>query len=223
MRRLIDGALRFQREIYGARPEMFRQLGEAQTPFAIFIACSDSRVVPELLTGREPGDIFVIRNAGNIIPPYGQSLGGSSASIEYAVGALGVENVVVCGHSGCGAMKAILRGDETGRMPAVANWIKHAAAAKEIVNATLPPTAGEQSRLKALVRENVLCQLRNLQTHPSAAAKLATGQLKLYGWVYNIENGSVDTFDAETGHFVPLTEGSLVDATPKSRFAYSSR
>jgi carbonic anhydrase len=222
MRRLIDGALRYRREFYGTRPELFRQLGEAQTPFAIFVACSDSRVAPELLTQREPGDIFVVRNAGNIIPPYGQSLGGSSASIEYAVAALGVENIVVCGHSGCSAMKAILRGDELGRMPAVERWIKHAAAAKEIVNATQPPGACEQSRLKVLVRENVLCQLRNLQTHPSVAAKLATGQLNLYGWVYNIENGSVDTFDAETGHFVPLTEGPVAGATPKSRPAYSA-
>jgi carbonic anhydrase len=106
-------------------------------------------------------------------------------------------------------------------MPAVAGWIKHAAAAKEIVDATLPQGADEETRLHALVHENVLCQIRNLQTHPIVAAKLATGSLRLYGWVYNIENGSVDTYDAETGRFVPLTLGAPVLATPRSRLSYS--
>jgi carbonic anhydrase len=219
MHRLIDGALRFQAEIQGARRDQPNYSAEQQAPFAMFIACSDSRVVPELLTQREPGDIFVVRNAGNIIPSYGPAAGGVSASIEYAVAVLGIENVVVCGHTDCGAMKAIMREDRLDRMPAVASWIKHAAAAKEIVDATLPG-ADEATRLNALVHENVLCQLRNLQTHPIVAAKLATGGLKLYGWVYNIQNGSVDTFDAETGQFVPLTRGSLAHATRKARLAY---
>ncbi len=219
MHRLIDGVLRFHRDIHGPKRELFTQLGEAQAPFAMFIACSDSRVVPELLTQREPGEIFVVRNVGNIIPSYAPSVGGVSASIEYAVAALGIESIVVCGHSDCGAMKAILREDKLDKMPAVTSWIEHAAAAKKIVDAMLP-LADERTRLHALAHENVLCQLRNLQTHPIAAAKLATGQLKLYGWVYNIENGTVDTFDAETGQFVRLTEGSLVHATPKTRLAY---
>jgi carbonic anhydrase len=221
MHRLIDGVLRFQKEIHGPRQALFSQLGEAQAPFALFIACSDSRVVPEVLTQREPGEIFVVRNAGNIIPSYGPAAGGVSASIEYAVAGIGIEDVVVCGHSDCGAMKAVLREKSLEKMPAVAGWIKHAAAAKEVVNATLPEGAGEQTRLNALVHENVLCQLRNLQTHPIVAAKLATGRLRLYGWVYNIESGTVDTFDAETGLFVPLESGKLVHATPKSRLAYS--
>jgi carbonic anhydrase len=197
MHRLVEGVLRYQKEIHGPRQALFSQLGEAQAPFALFIACSDSRVVPEVLTQREPGEIFVVRNAGNIIPSYGPAAGGVSASIEYALAAIGIEDVVVCGHSDCGAMKAILREN------------------------TLPGSADEQTRLDALVHENVLCQLRNLQTHPIVAAKLATGRLRLYGWVYNIESGTVDTFDAETGRFVPLTSGEPVYATPKSRLAYS--
>jgi carbonic anhydrase len=176
-------------------------------------------VVPELLTQREPGDIFVVRNVGNIIPSYAPSAGGVSASIEYAIAALGIESIVVCGHSDCGAMKAILREDRVDEMPAVASWIRNAAAAKKIVDATLSPSADERTRLHALVHENVLCQLRNLQTHPVAAAKLATGKLKLYGWVYNIENGTVDTFDAAAGQFVRLTEGSLAHATPPRQLA----
>ncbi len=219
MHRLIDGVLRFHRDIHGPKRDLFTQLGEAQAPFAMFVACSDSRVVPELLTQREPGDIFVVRNVGNIIPSYAPSAGGVSASIEYAIAALGIESIVVCGHSDCGAMKAILREDKVDEMPAVASWIRNAAAAKKIVDATLSPSADERTRLHALVHENVLCQLRNLQTHPVAAAKLATGKLKLYGWVYNIENGTVDTFDAATGQFVRLTEGSLAHATPPRQLA----
>ncbi len=221
MRKLIEGALRFQSEVYGRRKELFEQLGEAQAPFALFIACSDSRVAPELLTQREPGDIFVIRNAGNIIPSYGPAAGGVSASIEYAVAALGIEDLVVCGHSDCGAMKAILRENRLDKMPAVSSWIKHAAAAKEIIDATLPPSADEQTRLNALVHENVLCQIRNLQTHPIVAARLAVGRLRLYGWVYNIESGTIDTFDAASGRFVPLADGVTVQATPKSGLASS--
>ena len=157
MHRLIEGALRFQAEIHGLARQGGGQNGR-QAPFAMFIACSDSRVVPEVLTQREPGDIFVVRNAGNIIPSYGPAAGGVSASIEYAVAALGIEDVVVCGHTDCGAMKAILREDRLDKMPAVASWIKHAAAAKEIVAATLPEAADERTRLHALVHENVLCR-----------------------------------------------------------------
>ncbi len=217
MHRLIDGVLRFHRDIHGPKRDLFTQLGETQAPFAMFIACSDSRVVPELLTQREPGELFVVRNMGNIIPSYAPSAGGVSASIDYAVAALGIESIVVCGHSDCGAMKAILREDKVDKMPTVANWIHHAEAAKKIVDATLPPSADQRARLNALVHENVLCQLHNLETHPIVAAKLATGRLKLYGWVYNIENGTVDTFDAANGRFVRLTEGSLAHATPPRR------
>lgn len=219
MDKLIAGALRFQAKIRGLhRPAA----ADGREAFALFIACSDSRVVPEVLTQREPGEIFVVRNAGNIIPSYGPAAGGVSASIEYAVAALGIEDVVVCGHTDCGAMKAILREDKLEKMPAVANWIKHAAAAKEIVKATLPEGADDHARLHALVHENVLCQIRNLQTHPIVAARLATGRLRLYGWVYNIENGTVENFDAQTGRFVPLTMGKPVLATPPSRIAYSA-
>jgi carbonic anhydrase len=220
MHRLIDGVLRFQSEVHGQNRGRYMELGEGQAPFALFIACSDSRVVPEVLTQREPGDLFVVRNAGNIIPSYGPASGGVSASIEYAVAALNIENVVVCGHSDCGAMKAILREDKLDKMPAVQAWIKHSAAAKEIVEATMPE-ASEEARLHALVHENVLCQLRNLLTHPTVAARLATGRLKLYGWVYDIEHGGVDTYDAEEGRFAPLTKGSCAHATPKTRLAYS--
>ncbi len=216
MHRLIDGALRFYKDVHHPKRELFSQLGKAQSPYAVFVGCSDSRVAPELLTQSDPGDLFVVRNAGNIIPSYGPAAGGVSASIEYALAALGVETLVVCGHSDCGAMKAILRNDSLEKLPAVARWVRHAAAAREIVNATIPDSADDDTRLHALVHENVLCQLRNLETHPVVAARLATGRLRLYAWVYNIENGTIDTFDGEKGLFVPLTECSTAHATPLS-------
>jgi carbonic anhydrase len=219
MHRLVNGVLSFQRDVVASNREQFEQLQDKQTPFALFIACSDSRVAPEILTQREPGDIFVVRNAGNIIPSYGPAAGGVSASIEYAVAVLGITNIVVCGHSNCGAMKAVLQDDKLDNLPAVASWIKHAAAAKEIVN-TVMPDASPEERLNAVVHENVLCQLRNLQTHPVIAAGVATNRLRLFGWVYNIETGSVDTFDAASGQFVPLTQGLTVDATPPRQFPY---
>jgi carbonic anhydrase len=218
MQKLIEGVLRFQCDIHGQLKNC--GAGVRQSPFAVFVACSDSRVVPEVLTQREPGEIFVVRNAGNIIPSYGPAAGGVSASIEYAVAALGIEDLVVCGHTDCGAMRAILRENRLDKMPAVASWIKHAAAAKEIVDARLPESADEHTRLHALVHENVLCQIRNLQTHPVVAAKLATGKLRLYGWVYDIDTGKVETYDGETGHFVPLALGEVVQATPKPKVAY---
>jgi carbonic anhydrase len=211
MHRLIEGALRFQTEIHGGLKR--NGAGTGQAPFAVFVACSDSRVAPEVLTQRELGEIFVVRNAGNIIPSYGPAAGGVSASIEYAVAALGIEELVVCGHTDCGAMRAILRENRLDKMLAVASWIKHAAAAKEIVEATLPESADEQTRL------NVLCQIRNLQTHPIVAARLATGRLRLYGWVYNIETGSVESYDGEAGRFAPLTPGQAVQAVPNLRLA----
>ena len=220
MHRLVSGVLRFRSDVHSTRPDLYEHLGETQSPFALFIACSDSRVIPEVLTQQEPGDLFVVRNAGNIIPSYGPAAGGVSASIEFAVGVLNIENVVVCGHSDCGAMKAVMQDDrQLSGLPAVAAWIKHAAAAKEVVNAMLPD-ADPHARLHALVHENVLCQLRNLQTHPLVASRIALGRLRLYGWVYDIESGTVDTFDRDQGRFVELVEGSTVHATPKMDASY---
>src|SRR3984893_16233750 len=154
MQDIIDGFLKFQREILPGRRELFKQLATGQTPRALFIACSDSRVVPELLTQREPGDLFVIRNAGNIVPCYGPEPGGVSASVEYAVAALGVADIVVCGHSDCGAMTAILACTCLDHMPAVANWLRHADAARVVNEAH--QFGSDREKLNALVRENVI-------------------------------------------------------------------
>lgn len=202
MQDVIDGFLKFQRDVFPARRELFRQLAASQTPRTLFIACSDSRMVPELVTQREPGDLFVIRNAGNIVPSFGPEPGGVSASVEYAVAVLGVTDIVICGHSDCGAMSAVATCQCLDHLPAVANWLRYADAAKLVNEAR--EHASEHARIDSMVRENVVAQLDNLRTHPSVALGIAQGRLNLHGWVYDIESGLIDTLDATGRRFVPL-------------------
>ncbi|HFU7634487.1 TPA: cyanase [Escherichia coli] len=130
MKEIIDGFLKFQREAFPKREALFKQLATQQSPRTLFISCSDSRLVPELVTQREPGDLFVIRNAGNIVPSYGPEPGGVSASVEYAVAALRVSDIVICGHSNCGAMTAIASCQCMDHMPAVSHWLRYADSAR---------------------------------------------------------------------------------------------
>lgn len=202
MRDIIEGFLRFQKEIFPARKELFKALAVGQTPKALFISCSDSRMVPELVTQREPGELFVIRNAGNIVPSFGPEPGGVSATVEYAVAALNVKDIVICGHSDCGAMKAIATCACLDHMPAVKNWLRHADAARMINESNAHIT--EQSRVDGMVRANVVAQLNNIRTHPSVALAMSQNKLRLHGWVYDIETGLLTTLDQSTGNFVPL-------------------
>lgn len=210
MRRIIDGVLKFQRDVYPSQKALFQELSNSQRPQAMFIGCSDSRVVPELFTQQGPGDLFVVRNAGNIVPPHPVAPGGVSASIEYAVAVLGIPDIVVCGHSGCGAMTALLSGGEQLQaLPQVARWLSFADAAKKTV-AEQHATADHDKQLHALVQENVLAQLVNLLTHPTVANAVQAKQVRLHGWVFDIATASVTTYDAEAGDFVPLTHSSFV-------------
>lgn len=204
MQDIIDGFVRFQKEVFPAHKELFKELATSQTPTALFISCSDSRMVPELVTQREPGDLFVIRNAGNIVPSFGPEPGGVSATVEFAVAALKVSDIVICGHSDCGAMKAIATCACLDTMPAVKSWLRYADAARMINEAQ--PHADERSRVDGMVRANVVAQLNNLRTHPSVSLALAQGTLALHGWVYDIESGSIDALDMASGRFVPLAE-----------------
>lgn len=206
MRRIIDGVLKFQQEVHPGQKMLFQQLSNTQCPQAMFIGCSDSRVVPELFTQQGPGELFVVRNAGNIVPPYAVAPGGVSASIEYAVAVLGVPDIVVCGHSDCGAMTAILRGSEQlEALPAVTRWLHFADPARQIVAERYGVEDGA-ARLDALVRENVLTQLGNLLTHPAVAQAVQRKEICLHGWTYDIATGAVMTYDAQAGEFVPLTQ-----------------
>lgn len=214
MKRIIDGVLKFQRDVSPSEKALFKQLSNAQRPEAMFIGCSDSRVVPELFTQQGPGALFVVRNAGNIVPPHPVALGGVSAGIEYAVAVLGVPDIVVCGHSGCGAMTAILQGGkQLETLPQVSRWLRFAEAAQKIV-AEQHPHSDHETRLAAMVRENVLAQLDNLLTHPVVADAIAAKEVRLHGWIFDIPTATVTCYDAESGDFVPLAQAAFTNVAP---------
>ncbi len=204
MKTIIEGFLNFQKEVYPERKALFHSLASSQNPKALFISCSDSRLVPELVTQQEPGQLFVIRNAGNIVPSFGPEPGGVSATIEYAVVALGVRDIIICGHSNCGAMGAIAKCQDMHTMPAVEHWLRYADAAKAVVDKNEYPD--EEHKVSAMVRENVIAQLNNVKTHPSVAVALRNEKIRLHGWVYDIESGEVQALDRGGKKFVSLAE-----------------
>ena len=213
---IVGGFKRFRNEVFPQQEELFKALATAQNPRAMFITCADSRIVPELITQSAPGDLFVSRNVGNVVPPYGQMMGGVSTAIEYAVLALGVQHIIVCGHSDCGAMKAVLAPEGLERMPTVKAWLRHSEVALRVVEENCG--CGSHETLGILTEENVVAQLNHLSTHPSVAAKLASGQLFIHGWVYDIETSAIRAYDAETGTFLPLDGDVVPMATPKARY-----
>lgn len=204
MKALVHGVERFRAEVFAQNRELFERLAGGQSPQALFITCSDSRVEPSLLTQSSPGDLFVLRNAGNIVPPYAPGPSAEAATIEYALEVLGVSDVVVCGHSRCGAMKALLDGP-SGSLPAVHAWLAQAEPTRRVVQAAYGDRSGEE-RWNVAIQENVLQQLANLRTHPAVAAKLASGSLRAHAWVYKIETGEVFAYAGELGQFRPLGE-----------------
>jgi carbonic anhydrase len=206
MQHLIEGVARFQQLIVPAKAPLFDRLATTHNPAALFISCSDARVVPELITESEPGELFVIRTAGNLVPAYAPGAAdGVAASIEYAVAILGVADIVICGHSACGAMTALAEGHDLAAVPAVAEWLRHAEASQ----ARAATGAAGVSDVSALVRQNVTAQLANLATHPSVAGALTRHTLALHGWIYDIGTGMVSQLDPLTNEFVappPLTD-----------------
>lgn len=204
MDRIIEGFLRFRANMSAEQSELFRQLAGGQSPQAMFITCADSRVVPDIITQSGPGDLFVCRNVGNIVPPYAAFVGGVSAAIEYAVLVLGVRHLIVCGHSDCGAMRAVLAPPQR-RMPAVEAWLRHSEAAREVTEQLYPDT-DPATKLKHLTEQNVLMQLTHLRTHPGVAAKLAEGSLEIHGWLYDIETCDITAWDSSRRRFVPLED-----------------
>lgn len=191
LEQLKAGVRRFQTQVYPQRAEMYAQAAsEPQKPHTLFITCADSRIDPNEITQTGPGEVFVTRNIGNMVPAYGEMLGGVSAVIEFAVGGLGVKHVVVCGHSDCGAMKALMAPESVEKMPSVKNWLKNAHAALSVAE-TLHERLPERTLVEELTEQNVLQQLQHLKTHPSVAAAMAVGELTLSGWVYEIGTGVV--------------------------------
>lgn len=189
---LKEGIRRFRTEVYPAQAEMYRKAAsEPQRPAALIVTCADSRIDPELITQSGPGEVFVTRNIGNLVPAYGEMLGGVSAVIEYAVSALKVRHIAVCGHSDCGAMKALLNPQSMDSLAAVRHWMRNAEAALSVTDSLAEKDEEPGQRLRRLTEENVLLQVQHLRTHPSVAGAVAREELTLSGWVYDIATGGV--------------------------------
>jgi carbonic anhydrase len=222
VKKLIRGLDKFRQTYVSSHQELLEQLAHGQKPRVLFVACSDSRVDPNLITDTDVGELFVIRNAGNIIPPYGAANGGEGGTIEYAINALGIEQVVICGHSNCGAMKGLLKLNKLQKdMPLVYDWLKHAESTRRLVMENYAHYE-DDDLMDMLVAENVLIQIDNLKTYPIVRTRLHQGKLKIYAWVYNIETGEVLAYDAKTHTYVP-PEGQLLEEekTPARPFADS--
>jgi carbonic anhydrase len=204
LEQLKDGVRRFQNEVYPERAEMYAQAAnEPQRPHTLFITCADSRIDPNEITATGTGEVFVTRNIGNMVPAYGEMLGGVSAVVEFAVAGLKVKHVVICGHSDCGAMKALLAPESTKGLPSVANWLKNAHAALSVAE-TLQEKEPTRDRLATLTEENVLLQLQHLKTHPSVAGAMAQGELTVSGWIYEIGTGHVRVVEDGSRSFKPI-------------------
>lgn len=207
MNELIGRVLSFQRDDYPRQSGLYGQLAaNGQRPSTLMISCADSRVIPEEMMQAGPGELFVCRNAGNIVPPFATQNGGVSSTVEYAVAALGVRDIVVCGHSDCGAMKALMAPEMLNGMPNVAAWLRHSSAAREVVCCSYAGLEGPNAA-RAAAQENVVIQLAHLRTHPSVAAGIARGEIALHGWFFDIEKGEVLALDGTSGRFVAVREG----------------
>lgn len=203
MKELADGVRAFQQQVFRGKKSLFHALAQGQSPHTLFITCSDSRIDPNLITQTDPGELFVIRNAGNLIPVFGASKGGEASAIEFAVAGLGVRNIVVCGHSSCGAMKGLMQPDLLSELPVVADWLQHADETRRIVSLN-PQDGSSEDILRFATEQNVLVQLENLNSHPAVAARIQTGEIELAGWVYDIQNGMISSYSGESKRFQPL-------------------
>ena len=199
--RILAGIGRFRARFQENR-ELFELLAnEGQAPQALFIGCSDSRVPPEWITQCDPGDLFVTRNLGNIVPPYGTGQTDIGAVVEYAVLQLNVRHIILCGHTDCGGIRALDQAADWIREPHIARWIEHARPAKTQIEASGLP---EEERLLATVRANVLLQLENLRSYDPVRSGEKTGTLILHGWVYHLETGIIEAYDSEARSWSPV-------------------
>lgn len=212
----IDGYRKFRREVFPLKRELYEALATGQRPHTLFVTCSDSRIVPDLILQTNPGELFIVRNAGNMIPPYGAMVGGVAATIEYGLSSLGIRRIVVCGHSDCGAMKGVLHPELVKDLPTVSAWVRSGNAAR-LVTLECYPGLNEREQLEVLTRENILAQVDNLRTHPPAAALIAKGDLAVDAWHYSIATGELTAFDGEQCEFVPLDGPKVPVALPAAR------
>jgi len=196
-RKIVDGFRQFREKVFPQHAQRFNELSDGQQPEALMITCSDSRIDPALLTQTLPGDLFVLRNAGNIVGRYDPAGDGRAGTIEYAVKALKVKHIVVCGHDRCGAMAAVIDPSGLSELPAVEAWIRRHGPGR---------VDGDQPTVADQVRFNVARQLENLRTHPAVLQAEKDGSVELHGWVYDFVSGTIQEFQADSGAFVALDE-----------------
>jgi carbonic anhydrase len=206
MHRLISGMREFRDNVFPTRQSHFEELASGQQPSTLFITCSDSRIVPQLLTQTEPGELFVLRNAGNLVPPHTAPFSGEAATIEYAVQALGVQDVIVCGHSHCGAITGLLRPELLEGLPAVEAWLKYAEQVRSEIEALHLSRDGDDDLLTTAIKANVMVQLSHMRTYPAVVDAESRGQLRLHGCFYRIETGEVTVFDDSPRRFVRIDD-----------------
>lgn len=213
MRRLIEGVHHFKASDFPSNKELFERLAQGQNPDALFITCSDSRVDPCLLTKSRPGDLFVMRNAGNMVPPFSSDHPcGAAGTIDFALSVLKVRDIVVCGHRDCGLVKAVLNPPPNlNQLKGLSPWVAMAENVRRVLSKLEGQCCPDQL-LNAAIEEHVLIQLENLQTHPAVVECLANGQLTLHGWVYDIATGDVFGHCAETNRFEQLNKPAEKDS-----------
>lgn len=214
MNRLLPGLRKFSERIFPKQQGLFQSLAQAQKPHTLMITCADSRVDPAMVTQTKPGEMFIMRNAGNIVPPYGSSCGGEDAAIEFAIEILGVSNIVVCGHTQCGAMTALLNPEHLNNLPALKNWLFYAQDTMKRMH-----KHGMEETLSCAVEQNVLVQAEHLKTHPTVAEALRQGRVQIFAWIYNLELGSIMVYDPVMKKYIPSTELKGEVETEVSRFA----
>jgi carbonic anhydrase len=214
MNNLLPGLRKFSERVFPQQQKLFESLSQGQRPHTLMITCSDSRIDPNLVTQTNPGELFVVRNAGNIVPPFGASQGGEGAAIEFAIEGLGVSNIVICGHSQCGAMSALIGKVNLEGLPSLKSWLEHAQSTRKRME-----TKYNDFELHHVVEENVLVQAENLKTHPSVSASLSTGRTRLFAWVYSFETGSIAVYDPKLKRYLPSIEVREEIGKEPSRFA----
>ncbi len=192
------GVLKFQRHVYPHKKALFQKLAKGQTPQALFITCADSRVEPSLIVQTDPGQLFVDRNPGNFIPPFHGENASEAAGIQYALDVLKIRNIVICGHTDCGAMKAVLDPESAEELRCVKKWLVNGKDARKRTMAKKLP---KERQLQDVIERNVVVQMEHLRTYPSVSRALAAGELEIAGWVYDIEHGKVLEYHADTDEF----------------------
>jgi carbonic anhydrase len=204
MDRLKAGVARFQSDVFPKEKALFEQLAARQHPEILFLTCADSRLNPNLITQTQPGELFICRNIGNVVPPHGTQDGSVATVMEFAVDVLGVRHIVICGHSNCGAIKSLLDPNDDLQVPRVTEWLRYAEAARRVA-ASMAERKLSDNLLLTATEQNVVAQLNNLKTYPEVAARLSTKTLTLHGWYYDIATGRIAEYDEDSGQFKPLS------------------